>query len=447
MLNKISSKINFIGGALSFVVIMNVILTIYLTRKQEGDSYIINIAGRQRMLSQKITKEVFYTKSTGSFNFETLNSDMKIFQKNLYILINGNKKLNVYKPPNKEIQDKLKQVLNIWVPFQGKIKKLEQYTNDIKKSKEIMMDKFNEILKISDKVVKAMVDYNLPGSYIDLSGRQRMLSQRMGLYFIRYLNTSNQNDFYIYSKSMKLYNNTIIKFANNNKIKSNKNLYKIVSLNYKYWKNFQIYIKNLMEKENKIQRTIKYIHENNIKLLKNMNDAVWLYTSYSESKNNFIKNFLYISGVLALLIILYTYMIAKNLEKHVLNFVSRAKELSNKDPISENGELTIDFCGEDELKEVSTHINKFANKVKNAYNYSNEALKRAELAAKELQIIADDIEMAIDDSGVKDKKNFGKNIDATEDIAIESAESLLHVSNMIKRLKENLSDILNSYSK
>lgn len=178
-----------------------------------------------------------------------------------------------------------------------------------------------------------------------------------------------------------------------------------------------------------------------------MNDAVWLYTSYSESKNNFIKNFLYISGVLALLIILYTYMIAKNLEKHVLNFVSRAKELSNKDPISENGELTIDFCGEDELKEVSTHINKFANKVKNAYNYSNEALKRAELAAKELQIIADDIEMAIDDSGVKDKKNFGKNIDATEDIAIESAESLLHVSNMIKRLKENLSDILNSYSK
>jgi len=308
MLNKISSKINFIGGALSFVVIMNVILTIYLTRKQEGDSYIINIAGRQRMLSQKITKEIFYTKSTGIYNFETLNSDMKIFQKNLDILIDGNKKLNVYKPPNKEIKDKLKQVLNIWVPFQGKIKKLEQYTNDIKKSKEIMMDKFNEILKISDKVVKAMVDYNLPGSYIDLSGRQRMLSQRMGLYF-----------FYIYSKSMKFYNNTIIKFENNNKIKSNKNLYKIVSLNYKYWKNFQNYIKNLMEKESEIQNAIKYIHKNNIKLLKNMNDAVWLYTSYSESKNNFIKNFLYISGVLALLIILYTYMIAKNLEKHVLN--------------------------------------------------------------------------------------------------------------------------------
>ncbi len=306
------------------------------------------------------------------------------------------------------------------------------------------MNNFDEILKISDKVVKSMVKDNLPGTYIDLSGRQRMLSQRMGLYLVRYLDTSTQSYFYVYYKSMKMYNRTILSFTEDKLIKQKKNLHKIILQNYQYWKNFQIYIKNLINKENEIQKNIAYIHKNNMKLLKNMDEAVWLYTDYSEAKSNFIKNFLYISGFLALLIILYTFFMAKAMEKHVENFVSRAKELSDIDPITEKTPLKMDLCGEDELKEVSTHINKFADKVRSAFEHSNEALKRAELAAKELQIIADNVEVAIDDIGVKDRKSFGKNIDTTEDIAIESAESLIHVSKMIKRLKDNLSKIIES---
>jgi len=445
ILTKISSKINFIGGMLSLIVIANVVLTIYLNKKQEGDSYIINIAGRQRMLSQKITKEIFYSKSSENFDFQTLNDDIETFEKNLYILINGNKKLNVYKPPNKEIKDKLNQVLNIWLPFKKKIKEVEECSTDIKKDKEIMMNSFDEILKISDRVVKAMVKENLPGHYIDLSGRQRMLSQRMGLYLVRYLDTSSQSYYYTYYESMRMYDRTLQSFTKDPLVEQKPDLKKIVSQNYEYWKNFKNYIKNLIEKENRIQKGIEYIHKNNVKLLKTMDEAVWLYTEYSESKSNFIKNFLYISGVLALLIIFYTYFTAKAMERHVKNFVDRAKELSNIDPIKQRTPLRVDVCGEDELKEASTHINKFADKVRNALDYSNEALKRAELAAKELQIIADDAESALNELGVKDRKNFGKNIDATEDIAIESAESLIHVSKMIQRLKDNLSKIIEAY--
>ncbi len=444
ILTKISSKINFIGGMLSLIVMANVVLTIYLNKKQEGDSYIINIAGRQRMLSQKITKEIFYSKSSENFDFQMLNEDMDKFEKNLYILINGNPKLNVYKPPNKEIKDKLDQVLNVWLPFKKRIKEVEKCDTDIKKDKEIMMNNFNEILGISDKVVKAMVKENLPGHYIDLSGRQRMLSQRMGLYLVRYLDTASQNYYYTYYKSMKMYDMTLQSFVNNPLVKQKSNLNEIVVQNYKYWKNFKSYIKNLIEKENKIQQNIEYIHKNNVKLLKTMDEAVWLYTDYSESKSNFIKNFLYISGILALLIIFYTYFTAKALDRHVKNFVDRAKELSNIDPIKQKTPLRVDVCGEDELKEVSTHINKFADKVRSAFDYSNEALKRAELAAKELQIIADDAETALNELGIKDRKNFGKNIDTTEDIAIESAESLIHVLKMIQRLKDNLSKIIES---
>ena len=445
MLTKISSKIHFIGGMLSLIVITNIVLTIYLNKKQEGDSYIINIAGRQRMLSQKITKEIFYIKSSENFDFQNLNEDIESFEKNLYILIEGNKKLGVYKPPNKDIKNKLNLVLELWKPFKEKILQLEKDIKGVKKDKEVMMNKFDNILKISDKVVKKMVKFKLPGSYIDLSGRQRMLSQRMGLYLVRYIDTFSQNYYYTYYEAMKMYDRTIQSFINDKIVKEKKELYKSVSNNYEYWKKFKLYINNLIAKETKIDTNMTYIHNNNTKLLKTMDEAVWLYTDYSREKTNFIKNFLYISGVLALFIIFFTYFTARALERHMENFVKRAKELSTIDPITQNTPLMVDMCGEDELKEASSHINKFADRVKNAFEHSSEALKRAEFAAKELQNIADNIEVALDELGVKERDNFGKNIDDTEDIAIESAENLIQVSKMIQKLKNNLSEIINSY--
>ncbi len=445
MLTKISSKIHFIGGMLSLIVISNIVLTIYLNKKQEGDSYIINIAGRQRMLSQKITKEIFYIKSSENFDFQNLNDDIETFEKNLFILINGDKKLGVYKPPNSDIKNKLNMVLKLWKPFKEKIIQLEKDISGVKKDKEVMMNKFDDILKISDKVVKKMVKYKLPGSYIDLSGRQRMLSQRMGLYLVRYMDTFSQSYYYIYYKAMKMYDRTIQSFINDKIVKEKKELYKSVSNNYEYWKKFKLYIDNLLAKETKIDINMTYIHNYNTKLLKTMDEAVWLYTDYSREKTNFIKNFLYISGVLALFIIFFTYFTARALERHMENFVNRAKELSKIDPVTQNTPLMVDICGEDELKEASSHINKFADRVKNAFEHSSEALKRAEFAAKELQNIADNIEVALDELGVKERDNLGKNIDDTEDIAIESAENLIQVSKMIQKLKNNLSEIIDSY--
>jgi len=308
-----------------------------------------------------------------------------------------------------------------------------------------MMNKFNDLLKISNKVVKKMVSSNLPGSYIDLSGRQRMLSQRMGLYLVRYIDTFSQNYYYTYYKAMKMYDRTILSFMKDKLVKNKPDVYQMVSNNYDYWKRFKAYILNLIVKESRIEKNISYIHNNNIKLLKTMDEAVWLYTDYSTEKTTFIKNFLYISGVLALLIIFFTYFTARALERHMENFLKRAKELSTIDPATQNTPLMIDMCGEDELKEASSHINKFADRVKSAFEHSSEALKRAEFAAKELQNIADNIEVALDELGVKERGNLGKDIDNTEDIAIESAENLIQVSKMIQKLKNNLSEIINSY--
>ncbi|MGB1227103.1 MAG: type IV pili methyl-accepting chemotaxis transducer N-terminal domain-containing protein, partial [Poseidonibacter sp.] len=68
--NTISRKIKLIG--VLFVVLMLSIInaTIYLNEKNKKDALVINVAGKERMLTQKISKNVFYIyhNNNSSFN-------------------------------------------------------------------------------------------------------------------------------------------------------------------------------------------------------------------------------------------------------------------------------------------------------------------------------------------------------------------------------------------
>ena len=58
--NTITNKIKLIG--IFFIILMTsiIITTIYLNEKNKKDALLINIVGKQRMLTQKISKNIFY---------------------------------------------------------------------------------------------------------------------------------------------------------------------------------------------------------------------------------------------------------------------------------------------------------------------------------------------------------------------------------------------------
>lgn len=77
----ISNKIKTIG--LLFVILMSSVIatTIYLNAKNEKDALIINIAGKQRMLTQKYQKMYFIFITIINIVFQNLIMQLK----NLYI--------------------------------------------------------------------------------------------------------------------------------------------------------------------------------------------------------------------------------------------------------------------------------------------------------------------------------------------------------------------------
>lgn len=124
--NTISTKIRIIG--IFFMILMTSIIftTIYLNEKNKKDALIINIAGKQRMLTQKISKNIFYLYQNRSESFDELNSATVEFLNGLNSLKNGNYLIGISKAPTDEIIKQISKVEILWNNFSKNIDKFKE---------------------------------------------------------------------------------------------------------------------------------------------------------------------------------------------------------------------------------------------------------------------------------------------------------------------------------
>lgn len=439
---KISSKIKGIGLLLSLMIFSIIALTVSMNEKSKKDSLIINIAGKERMLTQKMSKELFFLRHRDGHDFRALDAAKNLFKNNLNDLRFGNKDRGIYGPQNSVIKKKLDEVATRWKPFEEEIERIKHGILSVKSEKEILSRRIENLLNMSDIIVKEMVKRDLQAIYIDLSGRQRMLTQRMGLSIERYLRTDNQEDFLLFSAAKTKYDETLRLFVNDSELKKDTELHALLKISLEKWEDFEKYILKLLEVEDSINQSIEYINQSNVKILDAMDEAVWLYTEHSERKNQLFLNFLYLAAALALVIILYAFTIARDIGKNINSFVEQARRLANTNDATA-GKVEIKEEMEAELQEASSYLQTYINKVSSAMNNSEDAVKRAERAIGELQALSEDIEGMIIDLKLDEatRRQLDQSVNQTEDIAIESSENLLHVTKMLKKLKENLNSI------
>jgi len=119
--NTISTKIRFIG--ILFIVLMTSIIatTIYLNEKNKKDALVINIAGKQRMLTQNISKNIFYLYHNENNSYSELDSSTIEFIYNLNSLKDGNNLTGILKAPTDEIANQLSKVEVLWNNFHKNI--------------------------------------------------------------------------------------------------------------------------------------------------------------------------------------------------------------------------------------------------------------------------------------------------------------------------------------
>ena len=321
--SNISTKIKVIGILFALLMTSIIATTIYLNNKNEKDAMIINIAGKQRMLTQNISKNIFYLYSNPKSSQNELDTSIEEFIYNLESLKGGNSLSKLKESPNIQIDRQMLQIEYLWSIF---------YQNIVK---------FKELIH----------------------------------------NNTNQKE---------------------------------------------------------LQNIVNIIYETNPELLYEVDALVSLHTINSEQKIRFLKNSQYFFAILILFLIIYSFLELKTMEKNALRFLEESKKVMEQNFEEPLKPLKIEAEGE--LIEASNIFNRFLNKINSAIIDSNSALEQSKNASYKLEEISNEFDEIINE--IQNKSEISKQLNRSEDIAIQTQEQLLHSSKRLNELKNELEKII-----
>lgn len=156
--NKISTKIKFIGILFLILMLSIISTTIYLNNKSKKDALIINVAGKQRMLTQNISKNIFYLYYNKNASFIELDNSVIEFVYNLNSLKDGNVLIGIEKAPTDTIAKQLSKVEVLWNNFYQNIESFKKLNNSEDNLSKTQLKTAIESIYVTNTVLLNEVD-------------------------------------------------------------------------------------------------------------------------------------------------------------------------------------------------------------------------------------------------------------------------------------------------
>ena len=424
--------------------------TILINERGINDGQVINIAGRERMLSQKIAKEIFIINSQDKFDFAELDQAVFEFEEALLALRFGNKQMGINPPIYREFISQLEHVGQRWRDFKYYVDIFKSASKALDEGKRFLDENNDKLLEHTDKVVQAMVNSRFASKEVDPIALQRMLTQRMAYHLMRYTNKWDAHSYDELLAAFKLYEKTILGLFMEQKYKKHPALRKEIEETYAFWKLYSEHINNVLVNQKRVVEALDVIALENPKLLAEIHKSVEFYTIRSTSRRNYLEHFQYGSAAILLLVALYSLLVLRGIKNQFDEFINRSKKLaqmefSSKDEARE----LLDFEGDGELSEVSRNLSKFFERIEGARQSSNRAKELSERITEEIALITDEVFSNIDKLNLseEEKRKISSEIDRSEDIAIQSSERLIATAKLLERLRESLDNIAKHYPK
>lgn len=251
--------------------------------EQNSLKKIINLSGRQRMLTQNMSKLTLLIQLNvkKQKSVEALKKLSSLYNTTLMAFKNGDDKLGVPKATNPSVVEQIAKVEASWKVFYEHIQNIID-GKDTDESFKYIMEHNENLLKISNELVQKYEKSNTSENYLEksrlrvvnIAGRQRMLTQKMTkeklLYLRGYKEVRNE-----LVKTIKLFDESLTALIVGNKAKmitkaTNPKITKQLALVETLWKR----LKPLYEKERNSSKEIAFIITKNTVLLKEMNSMV-----------------------------------------------------------------------------------------------------------------------------------------------------------------------------
>ncbi|MCK5310761.1 MAG: type IV pili methyl-accepting chemotaxis transducer N-terminal domain-containing protein [Desulfobacteraceae bacterium] len=181
-------KLGLIVAGLSLIILSMFLFTWYTTSAQKADGLVINLAGRQRMLSQKMSKEIFLCAASADAEQKkklrsTASNTVKVFDITLSALADSGKAplsldlegdYAAIPKPSEPAYSQLVKVKEIWKDFSLHIKNISSQKGDtaaslsyIKKNNINLLQEMNTAVmmlqKLAEKKVQRLIIFQLLG--------------------------------------------------------------------------------------------------------------------------------------------------------------------------------------------------------------------------------------------------------------------------------------------
>ena len=253
----------FLNRAIKFVLFPLLLSTSLFAIEIQNLSVAVDVAGKQRMFTQRMLKD--YAMVGLENNFGNPGDDLKkivgLFENHLESLITFNK--------DKATAESLNKVKKMWLPIKSAL--AEQPSKE-KAGK--MQEDLEALLKQSNEAVGLFAKQTgkASGEIINISGRQRMLSQRMAsLYMLKVWGIDDPQFQTKMTKAMELYRTSLEKLKKSKM--STPEIMTLLNRSERAFKFFEIMNKS----SSKFIPTLIYKKSND--MLKDMNTATGLYAA------------------------------------------------------------------------------------------------------------------------------------------------------------------------
>jgi hypothetical protein len=172
-----------------YIIMLGVLLSLPIYADSSKSKYgatVINLAGKQRMLTQKMSKEALLIIKGIAVkeNRENLKETIFLFNKTLFGLRDGDSELNLPKTKEDKIIKALNREIKLWNLFQKFLNKIVDNGADKNTLKAVeianmpLLKLMNDIVLLYEKKYASDISPNIART-INLAGRERMLIQKM----------------------------------------------------------------------------------------------------------------------------------------------------------------------------------------------------------------------------------------------------------------------------
>lgn len=253
----------------------------------------INIAGRQRMLSQKMMKELVLIKLGVNVdeNRALIKETVEVFDSSMQDLLRGNGPKSIL-PPSAKVESALKDTQALWAKLNVDINKALKgdpvNVPELSEQSVLVLNAMNKIVETYVDIARSQGIKSVGGQVVNIAGRQRMLTQRVSkALFLMAMGGENSlakhemkqaKTLFGQSHNALLNGNALMEVPRTTQPEIVAKLKEVDAL----WDTYSTILEDSIKLEKVTSEKVKEAAELNPKILKIMNEAVALFEKYAD---------------------------------------------------------------------------------------------------------------------------------------------------------------------